>query len=159
MLNCAKMALASAVLGMGLLAAGGAQAANVNVCFGADVSNVALNSLVSGIENAIVVFDSTNTAVIKADNYFGNGAGTYWTSTLPQTASFKAGCYTFYFMTKSTLPAGTSNWLCNAPSVSPGSNFTVISGSLGNITTGFVLAQAAPTGGKNDSAAACPQGW
>ncbi len=158
MFRSMKAILAGAALGMGV-AAGGAQAANVTACFGADVSNVALNSLVSGMENAIVVLDANSSPVIKANNYYNNGAGTYWTSALPQTVTLKTGCYTFYFMTKPTSPLGSANWICNIPVASPMDEYTVISGRLGNVNTAFVLAPAQPNGGRTDGTAACPRGY
>lgn len=159
MLKCAKLLLCGAVVGAGLSVAGGAEAANVQLCFSASVSNVTLSSVVTGMENAIVITDKNNNPIVKADNYFGNGAGSYWTSTLPQTTTLNAGCYNFYFMTKPTTPSGTSNWLCDQPAVFPGNGFTTVSGTLGNVTAGFVLVPVAPASGSNNAEAACPQGW
>ena len=159
MLKYGKTALSAAAAGMVLWAAGGAQAANLTVCLGAEVPNVTLSSVVTGMENAIVITDANNNPVIKADNYFGNGAGAYWTSGLPQTTTLQAGCYTFYFMTKPTTPAPSVNWLCDQPGVYPADGFTMVSGALGNVTAGFVIIPAVPTNITNNASAACPQGW
>ena len=159
MSKCAKLLLCGAVVGAGLSVAGGAQAGNVNLCFAANVSNVTLSSVVTGMENAIVITDSNNNPVVKADNYYNNGAGTYWTSALPQTTTLNAGCYNFYFMTKPTTPQGSVNWLCDQPAVFPGNGFTTVSGALGNVTAGFVIIPVVPTSGTGNPSAACPQGW
>lgn len=137
------------------------QAANVTLCFDQAVANVALVSMLDGIENAIVIMDADGKELVKADNYFGNGAGTYWTSKLPQTYSLPSGCSTFYFMTKTTEPQGNAPWLCNSPVVSPG-NPTNVVGSVGggtSVVSGAVIIPATPSSGKSDPSAACPRGW
>lgn len=152
--------LAVSAAGLAIALGGTAQAANVTLCFDQAVSNVALVSMLDGVENAIVVMDANGKELVKADNYFGNGAGSYWTSKLPQTYSLPSGCSTFYFMTKTTGPQGNAPWLCNTPVVSPG-NPTTIVGSVGsgtNVVSGAVIIPATPSSGKSDSAA-CPRGW
>lgn len=146
--------------GLTVGATGVAQAANVTVCFEKAMNEVALVSGLTGVESGVVINDASGNALVKANNYFNNGAGSYWTSGLPQTITLPAGCSTFYFMMKTKPLDGKAGWICNAPVASPG-ELTVIYGSVGKTSTPSALAivPGTPNDGKTDLTAACPRGW
>ncbi|WP_207458761.1 hypothetical protein [Azospirillum sp. SYSU D00513] len=155
-----KALILSAVAGAAMsVMSTGAQAANVTLCFANAVPNVALGSSVEGVENAIVITDTNGNPLFKADNYYGNGAGGYWASTLPTTVTLPAGCSVFYFMTKSAPPNASNSWMCNNPNAALGTNVTTVTGSLAALQTGYVIIPATPNAAPTGSDAACPPGY
>lgn len=72
--------------------------------------------------------------VVRANNYYKNGAGSEWTSGIPGSVSLPGGkCYNVAMMSKFTQPGGAS-WTCDATNSSQAPNQITV--------TGFVMTES-----------------
>jgi hypothetical protein len=61
---------------------------------------------------------SPSTIVAKMDNFYGKGAGGYWTSGLgQQTLSGGTSCWILAASSKQSNPSGASKWACDYPTI------------------------------------------
>lgn len=103
----------------GSMALSSAASANSGFCIGNDsqmmLTAQSLNEV--GIKIAEVQTASSSTSgkvVVLANNHYGNGAGSEWTSKIPEVVTLKGGkCYNVAMMSKTTQPNGDLAWTCN----------------------------------------------
>lgn len=137
----------------------------IYVCFSRNLENVALIPELAFVESAIVIYDSNDKEVVKANtDYKEQTTGNYWTSKLPQNINLKAGCYTFHFMIKTTPPSTSVQWSCATAVSARGLTnsgdrvFTTLTGAIGaGALSHIVMLPGEPTDtpvGKNT----CPSG-
>ena len=155
-----KTALFS-VIGFGMLAmANAAHADSTTVCVPNAGTSAYVNNLVQGMEVGIVITDSNDKPYVKANNFYGNGAGTYWTSKLPDKVTLQAGCSNIYIMSKTTPPDTTVQWTCDGLSAMSSAMQSVVIGIVPQTTieTGTVTVTGQTSSTKINTGAACPSG-
>lgn len=95
---------------------------------------------------------SSGTVVVAANNFYGNGAGSEWTSGMGQFSLAGGTCYNVAMMNKTTSP-GSTPWTCGLTSGTATSAGTTISGLVTTptqvtpIATGYVLGSISGTPG------------
>lgn len=118
------------------------KATGVELCFDDKIHNIALLPNLDFIEMGVVIIDKKDgKAVVKSNTHYKEKTtGGYWTSKLPENIILDKGCYTFYFMNKSTPPNTSSFWLCGRMNVSNGltdavsNKSTTVTGLIGSRT-------------------------
>lgn len=122
------------------------------VCFPETRTTITIIDQITGVENAVVIIrndegkaDVNDRPVVAANNFYDKGAGAYWTWEFPAFPTLDRGCYTFFFMTKTSRP-GSGEWLCNRANVGHGGSpangprTSTLSGQMGaSVTSSFVL--------------------
>lgn len=98
------------------------KATGVELCFDYKVQDIALIPNLDFVEMGVVIVDKKDDkAVVKSNTHYKDKTtGSYWTSKLPQNVTLDKGCYTFYFMNKSTPPDTSFYWVCARMNVSNG---------------------------------------
>lgn len=116
------------------------KATGVELCFSEKVRNIALIPNLDFVEMGVVIVDKKDDKpVIKSNTHYNEkSTGKYWTSKMPQNITLDKGCYTFYFMNKSTPPNTSFYWVCARMSVSNGltdnkyNKSTTVTGLIGS---------------------------
>lgn len=155
------------VLASAMLAAAGAKAQGLTLCFASAVSNVALLPQVDFVESAVVINDSSGSAILKADSLYGNNStvGSYWTSAYPANITLPAGCSTIYLMVKNTPPSTSSQWMCtqaavaNGPTNAAGAAFSIVNGVIGGQSISATVMIPAIPNQAPASVSDCPRGY
>lgn len=98
------------------------KATGVELCFDEKMHDIALIPNLDFVEMGVIIIDKKdNKPVVKSNTHYKEKTtGGYWTSKLPQNVTLDKGCYTFYFMNKSTPPNTSYYWVCARMNVSNG---------------------------------------
>lgn len=98
------------------------KATGVELCFDEKTHDIALIPNLDFVEmGVVIVAKKDDKPVVKSNTHYKDKTtGGYWTSKLPQNVTLDKGCYTFYFMNKSTPPDTSFYWVCARMNVSNG---------------------------------------
>jgi hypothetical protein len=104
--------------------------------------------VITNVGNSLT--NKTGAVVVAANNFYGKGAGSEWTSSMGQFALAGGNCYNFASMNKVTSPSGSA-WTCAATSGAASEAGATVTGLISTqtqvtpIATGYVVAGVSAT--------------
>jgi hypothetical protein len=104
--------------------------------------------VITNVGNSLT--NKSGTIVVAANNFYGNGAGSEWKSSMGQFGLAGGNCYNVASMNKTTSPSGSS-WICAATSGAASEAGATVTGLISTqtqvtpIATGYVVAGVSAT--------------